>query len=129
MTVFHLLVLGGLAAAAAFALGMVLTFRRPRPAWNPEEAEPPEIRAARREREGSLRAIKDLDFEHACGSVSLEEHERLREVYKHKAVAATVRLRALLDGRSPREAAAAKPTKSVVEELEAEIETLKKALR
>jgi hypothetical protein len=124
-----LLVYAGVAAFLAVLVAMALVFRAPRPPWEPEIPVPESVRRLQREREMSLRAIKDLDFEHACGSVSEDEYARLREEHKKRAVEATTQLRAIEDGRTEAEVREARPTAALLAQIEAEIAEIKGRIR
>jgi len=126
---FTLLVVVGLAAFVAVLVGMAAVFRAPKPSWETDAPVSESVRALQREREMCLRAIKDLDFEHACGSVSEDEYARLREEHKKRAVEVTTRLRAVEDGRSEAEVREARPTPALLAEIEAEIAEIKGRIR
>jgi hypothetical protein len=76
----------GLLLAAAVILVVVLSrLLLKREPWDLEQS-PEQFRALERAYERALRTIKDLEFDHQVGTLSSEEHARLRKEYKERAV-------------------------------------------
>jgi len=71
--------------ALAVALAPLLFAKRE--SWDAAET-PDQYRAFQRAYERALRTIKDLEFEHQVGTLSAEEHARLKAEYKQRAIAA-----------------------------------------
>ncbi len=70
---------------AAVALVPLLFGKRE--SWDASET-PDQYRAFQRAYERALRTIKDVEFEHQVGTLSAEEHSRLKAEYKQRAIAA-----------------------------------------
>jgi len=71
--------------ALAVAAASVLFVKRE--SWDAAET-PDQYRAFQRAYERALRTIKDVEFEYQVGTLSAEEHARLKAEYKQRAIAA-----------------------------------------
>jgi hypothetical protein len=81
-----------LVAVAALVIALLARLIVRREPWE-VEATPAHLRDLRRGYERALRALKDLEFDFQSGTLSQEEHQRLRAEYKRQAV----RLRGALE--------------------------------
>ena len=110
-----------LALAVAGLIAILAFLVVPRSPWELEEA-PERFRSLERAYERTLRTIKDLEFDFQAGTLSREEHARLRAEYKEKAIA----IRGALDRfrqAAARRIAGGKSTRLLGEEIE-ELEAL-----
>jgi hypothetical protein len=74
-----------LAVLATLALAALAVLLREREPWD-LEATPERFRALETAYEKTLRALKDLEYDHRAGTLSAGEYEGLRVEYKERAV-------------------------------------------
>ncbi|HHK60589.1 MAG TPA: hypothetical protein ENJ73_02550 [Desulfobacterales bacterium] len=87
--------------AVATALFCLAPLRRPAQRWLADTDPDAARRRLEAEKESFLRAIKDVEFEHASGKINSQDYERLKRFYTMRAAEAMAELDKLAGGQRP----------------------------